>query len=196
MFTRAPRPCRRVLNRTVAVSVLVLAFATTAVSPAVADPGVDRSAAPATGVVHRKGAAGVDSTQVYPGAPSAGVAAAVAACPYYYEITRYGYTGHMVCNYGIGTINWGGGNIETFVVGTDYRIWHIWLNSGGWHSLGGLASAFEPNGAYRWFSATQVGVWTYGTNRDANGNRVAWCNAWPWTGWTPCSTISPPPVLD
>jgi hypothetical protein len=193
MFTRALGPGRRVFNRTAAVSVLVLAFATTAVVPAAADPGVDRSDAPATGVVHPKGATGVVSTQVYPGAPSTDVVSAAADC--YVVIIRYGYTGHRVCNFDISTINWGGGNIETFVVGTDYSIWHIWLNSGGWHSLGGLASAFEPNGANRWFSATQVGVWTFGVGFDANGNRTPCCNAWPWTGWTPCSTVQPPPVL-
>jgi hypothetical protein len=190
MFTRTPGPGRNILNRAVTISVLVLAFTPAPVSPAAADPDSDRSDAPTTGTAHPKGAAGVVSVKAYPGTRPAGVVTAEPGCPT--PPTYAGYPGRMVCGYGYSALDWGGGNVEWFVVGTDFSIWHIWLNSGGWHSLGGLASAFAPNGAYPWVSDTEVGVWTIG----AESQRRPWCNAWPWTrGWQLCTAIQPPPVL-
>jgi hypothetical protein len=191
MFTRGQGPGRRILSRTVAVTFLVLTVATPAASPAAADPGADRSDAPAAGAVQPgSGATSVASTQAHHGTLSAGVV--LSADPDGCPITRYGYTGRYVCSHGYRYIDRGGGNEEWFVVGTDFSIWHIWLNSGGWHSLGGLASAFTPNGAYLWFSANgTMGVWTIG----AEPERRAWCRAWPWTsGWQLCHTIQPPPI--
>ena len=138
---------------------LALAFAGAAVSPAAADP----SPVP-TGLI--------------PGPSAVGIASAESGCPF----QRYGYTGRVVCGYDITYINWGGGNLEYFVVGTDFSIWHIWLNSGGWHWLGGLASAFPPNGAYA-YTGSWKGVSTYGVDVY----RSLWCFDWPWTGgWYLC----------
>ncbi len=95
------------------------------------------------------------------------------ACP----VTAYGYTGYAICDFIYSTYDWGGGNLEYFVVGTDYQIWHAWKGSGGWHSLGGQASRATPNGAY----AYAKGVATYGTDRNL------WCRDHPWTnGWRRC----------
>lgn len=95
-------------------------------------------------------------------------------------ITEYGYTGQRICGYDYTSFDWGGGNVEYFVIGGDYAIWHIWNGSGGWQSLGGTAGAFSSNGVYPISNVT--GVWTYGTD----GNR--WCNDWgtPWSGWHLC----------
>lgn len=92
-------------------------------------------------------------------------------------ITLYGYTGYRICEFTYSNINWGNGNVEWFVVGTDYAIWHIWLNSGGWHSLGGQADRQTPNGAYSYL----YGVATWGTDDNF------YCRDWPWSrGWYRC----------
>ncbi|MFG2987532.1 hypothetical protein ACGFYQ_41210 [Streptomyces sp. NPDC048258] len=92
-------------------------------------------------------------------------------------VTAYGYTGYAICDFIYSTLDWGGGNLEYFVVGTDYAIWHAWKGSGGWHSLGGQASRATPNGAYTY----AYGVSTYGTDGRP------WCRDHPWTkGWRLC----------
>jgi hypothetical protein len=92
-------------------------------------------------------------------------------------ITLYGYTGYRICEFDYSYINWGNGNVEWFVVGTNYAIYHIWLNSGGWHSLGGQADRQTPNGAYAYL----FGVSTWGTND------LFYCRDWPWSsGWYRC----------
>jgi hypothetical protein len=92
-------------------------------------------------------------------------------------VTAYGYTGYAICDFLASNLDWGGGNVEYFVVGTDYAIWHAWKGSGGWHSLGGQAAHATPNGAY----AYPYGVSTYGTD-----GRL-WCRDHPWTtGWRLC----------
>lgn len=108
---------------------------------------------------------------------AAGSRAALTSCP----INRYGYDGYRICEFESWYLDWGGGNVEYFVVGTDYAIWHIWQGSGGWHSLGGQAQRQTPNGAYTFSRGGIAGVWTWGTD----GN--PWCRNWPWTsGWYRC----------
>jgi hypothetical protein len=103
-----------------------------------------------------------------------GGATTLAGCP----ITRYGYTGYRVCGFAYFDYTWSDGNVETFVVGTNYSIYHIWATSKGWQSLGGIASPNAPNGAY---PTVPLGVWTYG--KDEN----KWCRLHPWTsGWARC----------
>jgi hypothetical protein len=97
-------------------------------------------------------------------------------------ITVYGYTGYRVCEFAYSSLDWGGGNVEVFVVGTDYAIYHIWNGSGGWHSLGGMARNTTPNGAYA-FNSPSIGVETIGTDNNW------YCNYWgsaSWSGWQRC----------
>jgi hypothetical protein len=165
---------RRTLGRILIAGLLSLALSAAVTSPVAADPGKDRDGPLPVGVAP-------PTVAVVPTGAFAGVPATVDAletgCPF----PAYGYVGRYICEYAVTSIDWGGGNKEYFVVGTDFSIWHIWLNSGGWHSLGGLASAFEPNGAFAFARSTpsgvKVGVWTYGTDR------AKWCRDWPWTGW-------------
>jgi hypothetical protein len=92
-------------------------------------------------------------------------------------ITKYGYTGYRICEFDYSYIDRGNGNIEWFVVGTNYAIYHIWPGSGGWHSLGGRARTATPNGAYAYL----YGVETIGTNN------YWYCRDWPWSsGWYQC----------
>jgi hypothetical protein len=129
------------------------------------------AAAPA---VNRSGAAGKPiSVHTYSGVAAAGGASPQAAC----AITVYGYTGYRVCGFDYSSFDWGGGNVEYFVVGTNYAIFHIWLNSGGWKSLGGQADRAAPNGAYAYL----YGVETIGTDG------YWWCRDWPYSsGWYQC----------
>ena len=92
-------------------------------------------------------------------------------------ITKYGYTGYRICEFDYSNIDRGNGNIEWFVVGANYAIYHIWPGSGGWKSLGGRARTATPNGAYAYF----YGVQTIGTNH------YWYCRDWPWgSGWYRC----------
>jgi hypothetical protein len=111
--------------------------------------------------------------------PSASATSAVAAAAC--AITRYGYTGYEVCGYGHSALDWGGGNVETFVVGTNYEIYHIWKGSGGWKSLGGQSSRSNSYGA-QVYNYPVNGVATVGTNN------LLYCRDWPWSsGWFRCS---------
>lgn len=96
------------------------------------------------------------------------MATASCACP----ITKYGYRGCRVCGFVYSSYNWGGGNVEWFVVGTNYAIWHIWKGSGGWRSLGGQARKPPPNGAYA--MSSPIGVETIGTDN------AWWYRLWPY----------------
>jgi hypothetical protein len=91
--------------------------------------------------------------------------------------TAYGHTGYTYCEFVPDFIDWGGGNIEYFVIGLDFAIWHIWLGANGWQTLGGEARHFAPNGAFTYTH----GVVTIGTDNNW------WCRDWPWTyGWFRC----------
>ncbi|KAA2251200.1 hypothetical protein F0L68_37900 [Solihabitans fulvus] len=108
------------------------------------------------------------------GTPSA-VAPHLTVC----KITVYGYVGYTFCEFDYSTLDWGGGNVEYFVVGTDYEIFHAWKGSGGWKNLGGQARRSTPNGAYAFNSP--VGVETIGTDNNwyckyrGNGS---WSGGW------------------
>jgi opacity protein-like surface antigen len=156
---------RSAVTRILAVIALAAAMALTAVSPAAA-----------TTAKNVPGAGGQQPVSVVKvsGDKSAGDVFVQSAC----AITVYGYTGYRICEFDYFSYNWGGGNYEYFVVGTNYAIYHIWKGSGGWKSLGGQASRYAPNGTY---PTTPTGVATYGTDENL------WCRAWPWTsGWHRC----------
>jgi hypothetical protein len=112
----------------------------------------------------------------FPGAAaSKGSVSTAAACP----ITVYGYTGQRVCGYGYSYIDRGNGNVEWFVIGTNYAVYHIWPSSGGWKSLGGQSSRNDTWGAIAYLNPE--GVSTVGTNE------LLYCRDWPWTrGWERC----------
>jgi hypothetical protein len=92
-------------------------------------------------------------------------------------ITRYGYSGVRICEFDYFDRVWSSGNIETFVVGSNYAIWHIWAGSGGWRTLGGQARVQTPNGALP--SNVYLGVRTVGTDH------FWWCRYWSATAWSP-----------
>lgn len=118
------------------------------------------------------------SVITYPGQSAAGTVSALATAPCTTPITVYGYTGRRVCGFDYSAYSRGGSNLEWFVVGGDYAIWHIWPGSGGWRSLGGVARSAAPNGAYA--TRSPVGVKTRGTDN------AWWCRSWPYgasQGW-------------
>lgn len=100
-----------------------------------------------------------------------------AAC----AIDAYGHRGYRVCGFDYFRYDWGGGNYEYFVVGTNYAVWHIWKGASGWKSLGGKARTAAPNGTY---ATSPVGVATIGTDNNCwwrpRGN-----GSWP-GGWRRC----------
>jgi hypothetical protein len=106
-------------------------------------------------------------------------ASPMSSCP----VTRYNYTGYEVCEFYNGdSVNYGNGNIEYFVVGTNYQIYHIWKGSGGWHSLGGVARKATPNGVAV-LSTNPTVITTIGTNN------YYYCNSrgtGTWSGWFYC----------
>ncbi len=101
------------------------------------------------------------------------------------DVSEYGYAGKMLCGYGRDSVNWGNGNIEYFVIGTNYAIFHIWKGSGGWHSLGGQTSRTDHFGVRAWHSSDQTGIETIGTDG------ACWDRFWPWTdGWDGCLILA------
>ncbi|MFH8411019.1 hypothetical protein ACH4FX_40550 [Streptomyces sp. NPDC018019] len=117
------------------------------------------------------------SVDKFEGSKPADGASAKAAC----AIDAYGHRGYRVCGFAYFRYNWGGGNYEYFVVGTNYQIYHIWKGASGWKSLGGRARTATPNGAY---ATDPVGVATVGTDNNCwwrpRGN-----GSWP-GGWRRC----------
>ncbi|MXM65881.1 hypothetical protein GR925_21115 [Streptomyces sp. HUCO-GS316] len=113
------------------------------------------------------------SIEKFEGSKPADGASASASC----AIDAYGHRGYRVCGFDYFRYNWGGGNYEYFVVGTNYRIYHIWKGAGGWKSLGGVARSAAPNGTY---ATDPTGVATIGTD-----NRCWWRprgnGSWPGT---------------
>ncbi|MGW8377926.1 hypothetical protein [Streptomyces sp. ODS28] len=80
----------------------------------------------------------------YPGTDVDGDDSVNNPCP----IKLYGYTGRRICEFQYFRYDWGDGNLEYFVVGTNYSVWHIWKGADGWKNLGGTARTEEPNGTY------------------------------------------------
>lgn len=112
------------------------------------------------------------------GTDRAGDASTLSSC----AITAYGHTGYRICEFDMSVVDHGGGNLEYFVIGTNYAMYHIWRNSNGWRSLGGEADRQTPNGAYAYSTGGGgFGVSMFGTN-DA-----LYCRDWPWTSpWRRC----------
>jgi hypothetical protein len=98
------------------------------------------------------------------------------------KLSPYGYDGWRVCDFDWFANVYSDGNIEYFVVGSDFAIWHIWRNSGGWKSLGGHAKETLPNGVYEYDAASGFGITTIGAN-----DGKWWCRDWPWNlDWYAC----------
>lgn len=112
------------------------------------------------------------SVVTHPGTDTDG-ASTFSSCAIY----RYGYLGYRVCEFAYFDRYWSDGNVETFVIGTNYAVYHIWASSGGWKSLGGRARTATPNGAYP--SLVYLGVRTIGTDN------YWWCRYWTASAWTP-----------
>jgi hypothetical protein len=124
---------------------------------------------------HTKRPISVTRTQATAQRP--GNVSALSACP----ITRHGYSGYYICGFRTDYWTWGGdGNIEYFVIGLDYAVWHTWPGAGGWHSLGGVAGQYDVNGV--WALPTTRYIRVIGTDNQW------WCRYWSggtWPGWTP-----------
>jgi hypothetical protein len=67
------------------------------------------------------------------------------------NITRGSYTGGYDCDTVISEHSWADGRQETFIVGWDYAVWHIWqrwrgdTEWSGWASLGGEVLHYRSN---------------------------------------------------
>ena len=101
-------------------------------------------------------------------------------------ISRFGYGGQYICGTGIldvaaGTVANNGG-AESFVIGTNWQIWHAWPGSNGWHSLGGVAEHTTGNGIAVRLAFPFI-IQTFGTDGGL------WCDNWAtptWGGWYSC----------
>jgi hypothetical protein len=103
-------------------------------------------------------------------------------------ITRYGYTGQYICGTGGFDVTPGevanNGGAESFVIGTNWQIWHAWPGSNGWKSLGGVALHDTTNEvvlstAFPFFSIATIGT-----------DGGSWCDNWgtpKWSGWYSCT---------
>ncbi|MEU1628439.1 hypothetical protein ABZ746_24535 [Streptomyces sp. NPDC020096] len=107
--------------------------------------------------------------------------ASAKSCP----VTRYGYTGYYLC--GISTVAdnpwfatpWAK---ETFVIGTDRAMWHIWPGSGGWQSMGGY---FTPEEGSDPGQEPQPGYTRSGHRSvDATAYGHVWCKWLGRSGWS------------
>jgi hypothetical protein len=120
---------------------------------------------------------------------------ALPASPNSCPIIRFGYGGEYVCGTAPldimpGTVN-DSGSAESFVLGTDWAIWHAWPGSNGWHSLGGqsihaLNVGNQPTGVFEW-SGNPFAIWVFGTDSKQ------WCDNWgipAWMGWHLCKLHS------
>ena len=157
---RISRPSSRV-TRVLGIGALALVLCAAPAPLAGAETGTGHGVAPQVTVTNVSGSEPRDDTST------------LSSC----AITAYGYTGYRICEFDYSYIDRGNGNVEWFVVGTNYAIFHIWPGSGGWHSLGGQARTATPNGAYAYL----YGVQTIGTNH------YWYCRDWPWSsGWYRC----------
>jgi hypothetical protein len=97
--------------------------------------------------------------------------------------------GRAICNTDAVLFLHTNGLFETFVVGTDFAIWHSWETSvdvwTAWQSLGGTvhcknASPCSAADGVRLFNSSPT-VQVKGTDN------LQWCRIWPWTlGWGHC----------
>lgn len=102
------------------------------------------------------------------------------------NITRGSYQGGRMCGTGWAVVDltWSDGRQETFIVGWDEAVWHIYQRYAGdsawsgWSSLGGGA-----NSGVFGLSANPPGIWIYGWDNQP------YCDVWTgsqWSGWFSC----------
>jgi hypothetical protein len=114
---------------------------------------------------------------------TAAVPAAAAAEPCAQPIVRGAYLGYMIC--GLPYINnhtWPDGRKETFVIGLDYAVWHIWQRSpqdsvwSGWKRMNSDTSRTERYGVKR-ITINPLKIRVLGTNN------LGYCTHWTAAGW-------------
>ncbi|MFE5325469.1 hypothetical protein ACFRCG_03485 [Embleya sp. NPDC056575] len=97
-------------------------------------------------------------------------------------VEAYGHKGRTLCPSQAFAYDWGGGNIEYFVVGTNYAIYHIWKNSGGWKSLGGTSNRHTVVVRDAREKGKGLGAWTIGTDGNCwwrpRGDHGEWPGSW------------------
>ncbi|MEU7581428.1 hypothetical protein AB0B50_27920 [Streptomyces sp. NPDC041068] len=95
-------------------------------------------------------------------------------------ITRFGHTGYKTCSSDVLDIRWAAGHSETFVIGTNYKVYRISASSGGWKSMGGTAT----NVVDAFYSGNRPTVKVV----NANASHKYWCNSYSsgWSGWYAC----------
>lgn len=64
------------------------------------------------------------------------------------SLEKFGYTGWGYCETFVSRVTYGDGAQEWFMIGLDWRIWHVWAGAGGWKSLGGWAYHAIGNGVW------------------------------------------------
>ncbi|HLX51827.1 MAG TPA: hypothetical protein VKS82_26155 [Streptosporangiaceae bacterium] len=81
--------------------------------------------------------------------------------------------------------NSGTGHWESFVIGTNYSIWHTWTTQSTWYSLGGGFCGASSCGVYGSGGYPNITVAGYGPQ----GTQL-WCdtrtNSGTWPGWYKC----------
>jgi hypothetical protein len=172
------------LRRAAAVAAAALGLAL----GALAAPASASTIAPEVGGTAQGSTHGTDAVLTVHGAGALknnSVSPNFSACP----VTAFGYGGEMICGTVEATYTVNGTPKESFVIGTDWAVWHAWPGSNGWHSLHGQAlhftgtdSAGRTSGVFGVNSAHEA-VWVWGTD----GN--PWCSQWGipnWTSWQPC----------
>jgi hypothetical protein len=121
---------------------------------------------------------------VAPQAAQASDVSPATTCTGTYVVSHYGHDGVAICNFHVDQVDNGNGNIEYFVVGANYHIFHIWKGSNGWHDLNGISRSWDS------------GVWAYRDSATGNAylttigtNSYVYCNdriGGVWSGWYYC----------
>jgi hypothetical protein len=57
------------------------------------------------------------------------------------RVSCYGYYGTFLAGSHVMVVDWLHTSDECFGIATDRTIWHAWVNSGGWHRMGGNGHA-------------------------------------------------------
>jgi hypothetical protein len=108
------------------------------------------------------------------------------------DIWRGPHRGQRICNTDwIDIFQHPNGLWETFVVGTDFAIWHSWETAidvwTPWQSLGGTVQCWNGAPCRAWDGVRLVGQQPTIQVRGTDGRN--WCRTWPWTqGWRLCGT--------
>ena len=106
--------------------------------------------------------------------------AASAACRH--KIVRWHHTGYYRCGSSPMDAEWDAGNSvdETFVIGPNRHIYHIWANSGGWKEMPGNGRA-DDTYSYDWSDGYRTVAVFVG--------EAKWCTQYrhhQWTAWHRC----------